>query len=185
VGKAVAEGVSGNRRAIAVVSPNTEDGKTFFSSNLAVVFAQLGGRTLIIDADLRGPRLHQVFGVESKTGLSGLLSGRKADGAIKAVRGIPNLFVLPVGVNPPNPLELLEGPAFGLLLHELLLKFDHIVVDTPAGQYGVDGAVVAARCGAAVIVARKDKGRITDLKGTVQTLQRAAVAIAGVVYNEE
>jgi len=179
-----AEGAPKARRAIAIVSPTTGDGKTFFCSNLAVTLSQLGGRTLIVDADLRGPRLHQVFGVESKTGLAGLLSGRRGESVIKAVKGVPNLFVLPVGISPPNPLELLEGPAFGLLLHELLTKFDHVIVDTPAGQYGADGVVVAARCGVALVVARKDAARVDALQDLVQSLAAANAQVAGVVMNE-
>jgi chain length determinant protein tyrosine kinase EpsG len=172
------------RRALAVVSPDTGDGKTFFCANLAISLSQRGGRTLVVDADLRGPRLHEVFGVSGDTGLSGLLSGRRGDSVIRTVTGVPNLFVLPVGICPPNPLELLEGPAFGLLLHELLNRFDHVIVDTAAGQFGADGAVVAARCGVALVVARKDTGRIQRLQDLVQTLTAANAKVAGVVMNE-
>jgi len=173
-----------SRRALAVVSPNTSDGKTFFAANLAVALAQLGGRTLIVDADLRGPRLHEVFHVESKTGLSTLLSGRRGDSVIKPVPGVSNLYVLPVGVQPPNPLELVEGPAFGLLLQELLGKFDHVLVDTPAAEYGADSAVVASRCGVALVVARKTAARISDLQDLVSALTAANAKVAGVVMNE-
>ena len=137
------------RRAIAVVSPDSGDGKTFFSANLAITLAQLGGRTLLVDADMRGPRQHAVFGIDNNAGLSGILSGRAEAKVIQQVVGVPSLFVLPVGITPPNPLELVERPAFGLLIRELLSKFDHVVVDTPAAQYGSDCAVIAARCGAA------------------------------------
>jgi protein-tyrosine kinase len=172
------------RTALAVVSPRTGDGKTFFCANLAVVLAQLGGRTLVVDADLRGPRMHEVFGVANKSGLAGLLVGRRGENVIKAVRGVPNLFVLPVDISPPNPLELVQGPAFGLLLHELLSRFDHVLVDTPAGEFGTDGAVVAARCGAVLVVARKDANRVTELRDLVSTLTAANAKLAGVVMNE-
>lgn len=173
-----------NKRALAVVSPNTGDGKTYFCANLAIALAQLGDRTLVVDADLRGPRLQSVFGVEGGGGLSGLLSGRRGDGVVKAVKGVSNLFVMPVGVSPPNPLELLQGPSFGILLHELLMKFDHVLVDTPAGQYGADGLVVAARCGVALIVARKDESNISTLQALASGLIATGVTVAGVVMNE-
>jgi protein-tyrosine kinase len=83
------------RRAIAVVSPDSGDGKTFFSANLAVTLAQLGGRTLLVDADMRGPRLHQVFGIDNSAGLSGILSGRAEPKVIQQVTSMPSLFVLP------------------------------------------------------------------------------------------
>ena len=179
-----AMGVPHARRAVAVVSPNTGDGKTFFCANLGIALAQLGGRTLVIDADLRGPRMHEIFGVESSTGLTGLLTGRRGENVIKPVVGVPNLFVLPVGISPPNPLELVEGPAFGVLLQELLSKFDHVVVDTPPAQYGYDGIVTAARCGVALVVARKDSVRVDDLQDLVNSLTASTAKVAGVVLNE-
>lgn len=172
------------RHAIAVVSPESGDGKTFFAANLAVALAQLGGRTLLVDADLRHPRQHAVFGVDNQAGLSGILSGRAEAKVIQQVAGVPSLFVLPVGITPPNPLELVERPAFGLLMRELLAKFDHVVVDTPAACYGSDSAVIAARCGAALVVARKNQGRVTALQDLVANLSETPAKMAGVVFNE-
>lgn len=172
------------RRAIAVVSPDGGDGKTYFAANLAVVLAQLGGRTLVVDADLRHPRLHEVFGVGNKAGLSGILSGRAESQIIQQVPGVPSLFLLPVGNTPPNPLELLERPAFGLLMRELLSKFDHVVVDTPAACYGSDSAVIASRCGAALVVARKDKARVGALQDMVASMSETPAAVVGVVFNQ-
>ena len=173
-----------DRRAIAVVSPDSGDGKTFFSANLAITLAQLGGRTLLVDADMRGPRLHQVFGIPNDAGLSGILSGRAESKVIQQVAGVPSLFVLPVGITPPNPLELVERPAFGLLMRELLSKFDHVVVDTPAAKYGSDSAVIAARCGAALVVARRNKSQVIGLQDMVANLAETPAALAGVIVNE-
>ena len=172
------------RRAIAVVSPDSGDGKTFFAANLAVTLAQLGGRTLLVDADLRGPRQHEVFGIPNNAGLSGILSGRAESKVIQQVPGVPSLFVLPVGITPPNPLELVERPAFGLLIRELLSKFDHVVVDTPAATYGSDCAVIAARCGAALVIARQDKSRVSGLEDLVSNLAETPATLAGVIFNE-
>ena len=173
-----------DRRAIAVVSPESGDGKTFFSANLAVTLAQLGGRTLLVDADMRGPRQHQVFGLSNNAGLSGILSGRAESKVIQQVPGVPSLFVLPVGITPPNPLELVERPAFGMLIRELLSKFDHVVVDTPAAQYGSDCAVIAARCGAALVVARQNKSSVDNLEELVSNLAETPATLAGVIFNE-
>lgn len=172
------------RRAIAVVSPDTQDGKTFFAANLAITLAQLGGRTLLVDADMRGPRQHQVFGLDNSAGLSGILSGRVEDKVIQQVPGVPSLFVLPVGITPPNPLELVERPAFGLLIHELLLKFDHVVVDTPAAMYGSDCGVIAARCGAALVVARRNRSRVGRLRDLVASLGESPAKLVGVIVND-
>ena len=174
----------GQRRAIAVVSPDTLDGKTFFAANLAISLAQLGGRTLLVDADMRGPRQHLVFGLDNSAGLSGVLSGRVEAKVIQRVPGVPSLFVLPVGITPPNPLELVERPAFGLLIHELLIKFDHIVVDTPAAMYGSDCGVIAARCGAALVVARRNRARVSRLQDLVASIADSPARLVGAIVNE-
>ena len=172
------------RKALAVVSPDPGDGKTYFAANLAVTLAQLGGRTLLVDADLRGPRQHEVFKVPNVAGLSGILSGRAESNVVAQVAAVPNLFVLPVGVTPPNPLELVERPAFGYLLRELVSKFDHVVVDTPAAIYGSDSLVVATRCGFALAVARKNSSRFDALQDLVGMLGDSGCKMAGVVFNE-
>ena len=172
------------RRALAIVSPNPGDGKTFFSANLAVTLAQLGGRTLLVDADLRGPRQHELFGLRNSAGLSGLLSGRVESQVIQQIPTLPSLYVLPVGVTPPNPLELIERTAFSILLSELLSKFDHVVVDTPSAAYGADASALAARCGAALVIARKDKSRVAALQDLVATLAQSPAKLAGVIMNE-
>jgi protein-tyrosine kinase len=171
-------------QALAVISPGVGDGKTYCAANLAVTLAQLGGRTLLVDADMRSPRVHEVFNLKSQAGLSGILSGRADKQVIQQVPGLPSLFVLPVGTTPPNPLELVERPAFGLLMRELVAKFDHVVVDTPGAVHGSDAAVIAARCGAALVVARKDASRTDALRELVASLAGAPVKMAGVVFNE-
>ena len=170
--------------ALAVISPNSGDGKTYTATNLAVTLAQLGGRTLLVDADMRSPRVHEVFQLGNQAGLSSILSGRADKQVIQQVAAIPSLFVLPVGTTPPNPQELVERPAFGMLLRELVSKFDHVVVDTPAAVHGADAAVIAAKCGAALVIARKDVSRSAALRELVASLAGAPVKMAGVVFNE-
>jgi protein-tyrosine kinase len=171
-------------RAVAVTSPNVGDGKSFFAANLAIAFSQLSTRTLLIDADMRTPRLHQMFAVPSAIGLSSILAGRTEASAIHQVAELPSLFVLPVGTLPPNPLELLQRPSFGLLLQELLTKFDHIVVDTPASTHGADARVIAARCGVAMVVGRRGTSRMKSMNALIHELTRGSIRFAGVVINE-
>lgn len=172
------------KRALAVVSPDIGDGKTFFCANMAVALSQLGGRTLLVDADLRGPRLHEVFGLANTSGLSGILSGRAEANVILPVPDLPSLFLLPVGITPPNPVELVERPAFALLMRELVGKFDHVIVDTPALVYGADAGVIAAKCGAALVVARRGRSRVNRLQDLVAHLSDSPAKLAGVVMNE-
>lgn len=172
------------KRALAVTSPESGDGKTFLVANLGVVLAQLGGRTLIVDANLRNPRLHELFDLPNTSGLTGILSGRQEENVIYQAPDIPSLFVMPVGIIPPNPLELLERPAFRLLMSELLRKFDHVVVDTPASTLGSDALVIAARSGAAMTLARKNKTRVKQLHDLVGQLSETTAKLTGVIVNE-
>lgn len=172
------------RQALAVISPASGDGKTYFAANLAVALAQLGGRTLIVDADLRGPRQHEVFKVSNAAGLSSLLSGRSETQVIQPVEGVAGLFVLPCGPVPPNPLELIERPAFGLLVRELTSKFDHVVIDTAAAALGSDACVVAAKCGAALVLTRKHENKVSALQDLVASMAGSSVQLLGAVVNE-
>jgi chain length determinant protein tyrosine kinase EpsG len=179
-----ADAAQGGGRALAIISTDSGDGKTYTATNLAVSLAQLGGRTLLVDADMRNPSVHEAFNLNNQTGLSGILSGRADKQVIQQVPAIPSLFVLPVGTTPPNPQELVERPAFGLLLRELVAKFDHVIVDTPAAVHGADAAVIAAKCGAALVLARKNKSRSDALRELVASLAGAPVKLTGVVFNE-
>lgn len=172
------------RRALALISPQSGDGKTYVAANLAMSLAQLGGRTLLVDADLRSPRQHEVFALSNSVGLSAVLSGRTEAQVIQQVEGVPNLFVLTAGAMPPNPLELLERPAFGLLMRELAQKFDHVVVDTPAAQHGADASVLAAKCGLALVLARKNSCSVERLQDLVASLTGTQAVVLGAVLNE-
>jgi protein-tyrosine kinase len=172
------------KRALAVISANAGDGKTFFAANLAIVLAQIGARVLLIDADLRGPRQHEVFGVENTLGLSGVLSGRAEQQVIRQIADMPSLYLLPGGAIPPNPIELVERPAFGLLIKELVSKFDYVIVDTPAAYYGADASALALKCGAALCVARQGKSKVSGIQDLLATISAGTVKLAGVIMNE-
>lgn len=176
----------GAPRALAVLSTDVGDGKTYLAANLAVSLSQLGERTLLVDADIHTPRQHKLFGVEKNgVGLSGVLAGLShASALVHEVRGLPNLCLAPAGAVPPNALELLQRPVFGQVVRGFLDEFAHVVVDTPAGTRGADARVIAARCGAALVVARKGRSRMAPLEGLLGSLSRGPARIAGVVMNE-
>lgn len=175
---------NGAGKPLAVVSPDGGDGKSYFAANLAAALAQLGRRTLLIDADLRSPRQHEIFRVDNTAGLSGILAGRKDVQPIKPVEGLPSLFVMPAGGTPPNPLELIERGAFGAMLAELTSRFDQIVIDTPAASLGSDALVAASRCGHALVVARRNTSRLTALRDLTAALSFASAKVLGLIYNE-
>jgi chain length determinant protein tyrosine kinase EpsG len=174
----------GPRRALAVVSSEAGDGKSYFAANIAVAFSQLGGRTLLVDADMRTPRQHEVFGVQNGSGLSTILSGRSETNVIRPVADLPSLYLLPVGVVPPNPTELVQRPAFTLLINELLSKFDYVVVDTPAASHGSDARVIAGACGAAVVVGRKGKSKMEKIQKLIASVQKTSAKVVGAIMND-
>lgn len=173
-----------SRRALAVVSPHIGDGKSYFAANIAFTFSQLGVRTLLVDADMRTPRQHEIFKVSSSSGLSGILAGKTESSVIRPVEELPSLYLLPVGIVPPNPLELVQRPTFELLLKELQMKFDYIIVDTPALEHGSDARVIAGKCGAALAVARRGTSDMKSLQSMVAAVRKTGTHFAGVVMNE-
>ncbi len=175
----------GARDAIAVVSPDAGDGKSYLAANLAIAFSQLGERTLLIDADIRTPRQHTLLDVENSVGFTSVLAGLcDAAAAIRPASLLPDLYLMPAGPVPPNPLELLRRRRFGALVQQMMREFTHVVIDTPAAVRGADSRVIAGRCGACLVVGRRGRSRLAPLEGLIDALGRAHVEIAGVVMNE-
>jgi len=110
-------------KALAVVSAERREGRSFIAGNLAIVFSQLGEHTLLIDADMRNPCQHTLFGLENRAGLSAVLSGRGGPDTIQRIPSLLDLSVLTAGAQPPNPSELLSRPLFSQLLHEFMIVY--------------------------------------------------------------
>ncbi|MFZ4481813.1 MAG: chain length determinant protein tyrosine kinase EpsG [Rhodoferax sp.] len=174
-------------KVIAVVSAGKGDGRSFIAANLAIVFAQQGQRTLLMDADLRAAPTegqHTLFKLGKSAGLSGILAGRCGLEAALAIPGLAGLTVLPTGAVPPNPQELLGRPDFGQLLGAAAQKFDVIIIDTPAGANYADAEIIAARAGAALMVARKNQSLMPDVTLLARRLQEGGVTLVGSVLND-
>lgn len=171
-------------KALAVASVSRGEGRSFVAANLAVVFAQTGARTLLIDADLRSPSQHALFHVDNRYGLSSLLAGRVGSEAIVRIAALRNLYVLPAGPLPPNPQELLARPTFGMRLRSLEELFEVIVIDTTASENAADSQIVAAVSGATLLVVRKDNTPMKELRALQSALESAGSRILGAVVNE-
>ena len=172
------------RKTLAIVSPGGGEGRSFIAANLAIVFSQLGERTLLIDADLRTPSQHELFKLGKGAGLSGLLAGRANTDAVISVPGLIGLSVLPAGAVPPNPQELLGRQLFGDTLRTLSRDFDVVIIDTPAASDYADAQTVAVRAGAALIVARKDQTSLSDFTELAHRLQQSGAALVGSVLSD-
>jgi receptor protein-tyrosine kinase len=169
---------------LAITSVDRGDGKSFVTANLGVVFSQLGQRTLVIDADLRHSTQHTLFALPNRMGLSGILSGRAGFEEILEVQRVSNLSVLPAGPLPPNPLELLGRETFPMLLNELSTRFDVILIDTPSAQQASDAQIIAERAKAALVVARKDTTKSSELGQLAAILSSTGVTLLGTMLNE-
>ena len=173
------------RKALAIISAERSDGRSYVTANLAASFSQLGQKTLLIDADLRNPGQHALFGLENRSGLSTVLAGREnPDAVIQQVTGLPDLSVMPAGAIPPNPLELLARPPFQQLLTDMAQWYDIILLDTPATTESADAQTIAVRAGAALIVARKNKTRMWRVRGISDTVTHASASVIGTVLND-
>jgi protein-tyrosine kinase len=173
------------RRALAIVSPGRGEGRSYLAANLAVVFSQLGERTLLVDADLRNPRQHALFRLDEKFGLAALLAGRAPNGgAIHRIAGLVGLSVLPAGAAPPNPQELLGRPAFAALLADLAMQFDVILLDTPAASLGADFQTIAAAARGAIMVTRRDRTAAAAVRTVGAQLDDAGARLIGAVFND-
>ncbi|MCZ7562828.1 MAG: chain length determinant protein tyrosine kinase EpsG [Burkholderiales bacterium] len=169
------------RKTLALVSPGRGDGRSYLAANLAVVFSQLGERTLLIDADLRNPRQHEIFRIPGRLGLSALLARRGDENVIHRIGGLLGLSVLPAGAAPPNPLELLSRSGFGALLSGLSAQYDVIVLDTPASELGTDFQSVAAAAGGALLITRRNVTRTADAQALSDSVAAAAVVVGAVI----
>lgn len=172
------------RRAISIVSPSRKEGRSYLAANLAIVFSQLGQRTLLIDADLRNPRQHELFGLTNRAGLAQMITGRADEVAIERVPAFLNFSVITAGSAPPNPQELLARTSFSSLLAMLSVRYDVIIVDTPSADEGADAQTITARTKAALLVARQNHSFVRDLQDLSDCLHYASAAVVGVAMTD-
>lgn len=171
-------------RALAVLGADPDDGAALFAANLAVVFSQLGEQTLLVDANLRAPRQHDVFGLRARQGLSDLLAGRADLDVVLRVGGFVDLSVLPAGTLPPNPQELLSRDTFRTLDASLASRYDVVLYDLAPFGAGADALAVAARAGGALLAVRKDHTRVAQLARMSEQLAEAGAEVVGAVVME-
>jgi receptor protein-tyrosine kinase len=172
------------RKSLVVASPESGEGRSYVAANLAIVFSQLGARTLLVDADLRKPRQHQIFGLPEGHGLSTLLAGRSEHTATFPVPGLARLSVLPAGPLPPNPQELLSRPVFNSFMKDLQGIYDVVIIDTPPARHFADAQSVTFRAGDALVVARKNHTAVALTSKTIRELAGTGARVVGTVVNE-
>ncbi len=171
-------------KTLVVTSSGPQEGKSTTCIFLGVAMAQSGNRVLLLDTDMRRPRLHKAFGVPNDVGISSLVVGEGTlDKAVKSTE-VPNLFVLPCGPIPPNPAELLHTQAFADLLKAAGERFDRIVLDSPPLNAVSDSAVLATRADGVVLVLRAGKTNREAARRALRSLADVQAQMYGAILND-
>ncbi|NCD32018.1 MAG: polysaccharide biosynthesis tyrosine autokinase [Spartobacteria bacterium] len=172
--------------AVAVTSTFPQEGKSIISINLAVAQAQVGKRTLLVDTDMRKPRLNKVFGMDNKKGLSNILIGDdsvRLDDVIMQTE-VENLYFMPCGPIPPHPVELLEKPEFARLVAHVKERFDFVVFDTPPSHNLVDSMVIGKMIDGIMLVVRSFSTPKQAAKSVADRIHQATnIRLLGVILN--
>ncbi len=170
-------------RIVQATSPAPQDGKTTVLVNLAIAFAQLRKKVLVIDADLRRPSLHRALDLGQRAGLTEVMAGEIDTYDAIVSTGIDSLWAMPSGSIPPNPAELLALPAFRVMLESLAEKYDIILVDSPPVLAVSDPAVIAPCMDAVVLVMRNSsRAKLLTLRAK-QALEAVRAPLLGVIPN--
>jgi capsular exopolysaccharide synthesis family protein len=174
-------------KTLLVTSSVPEEGKTTTVVNMATVLAQTGAKVVAIDADMRRPRLHQVFGMENNQGLSSILSSEASENEILAMINQykdTNLYLLPSGAIPPNPAELLGSEQMRRLLLVAGESFNYVIIDSPPIASFTDGVVISSIVDGVLLVVHGGKTSRQVVRRTRQMLQEIGAKIIGVVLNK-
>jgi capsular exopolysaccharide synthesis family protein len=173
-------------RSILITSNHPGEGKTTLTSNLALTFAQAGEKVVVVDADMRKPRIHKVFSdkdLTSQPGLSSFLAGLVTKGIIYQ-NGIENLHYIPAGPIPPNPVELLASQRFATLMRFLESKFDRVIVDAPPHQGFADVLVLSQCVGGVVLAASMGEIKRAELRQFKKSILNTRGTILGCIINK-
>ncbi len=170
--------------SVAVTSARPGEGKTVTAANLAIVFAQVGKRVLLIDADLRRPTIHTALGLRNDIGLTtALVVGNVASEALVQATAQPNLSVLACGPQPPNPAELLSSQRMRTLIERAEASYDIVILDTAPLCGFADAAVLASITSGTVLVVDAERSKRRTIQEARETLTRAGATVLGTVFN--
>ncbi len=172
-------------RTLLVTSPSPSDGKTTIASNLGVVLAQSGRKVVLIDADLRRPRVHKVFNLSNRTGMSNIFvqSPLSLDGSLQKTE-TENLYIVPSGEMPPNPSELLGSGKMFEIINLIREQADVLIIDSPPIMAVTDSAVLAPRVDGVLLVVKPGVTKLAVAAQAVEQLSRVGANMLGVVLNE-
>jgi len=171
-------------KSIVFTSALPKEGKTATLANMAVAFSQLNEKVLVVDADLRKPRLHRIFKVKNIGGLSGYLTGKVSIEDAVQKTNVENIWLIPSGPIPPNPSELLNSEKMKGMMDELKRGYDVVMLDTAPVLAVVDGVIISSLGDSTVFIIQAGKTTRKPFLQAVEELKRAKAKVIGVVFNE-
>lgn len=169
---------------VALTGPQQSVGKSFISTNLALVTAQVEKRVLLVDADMRRGGLHRSFAIEREPGLSQAITGQLDWHEVVRTTGFANFDLLTTGVLPPNPSELLMSEAFASGLHQLAQDYDLVLIDTPATLPVTDSLIIGRSCGTVFLVLRAGQHSMREVEHTLSRLEKNGIRSHGIIFND-
>lgn len=170
-------------KAIVITSPGPGEGKSTTCANLGVVLAQAGKRTLVVDCDLRKPKVHQLFGIRNMEGMVNVLVGELSLEQVARDVAVPDLKVVTSGPIPPNPTELLGSRRFSELLEHARQDFEYLLLDTPPVERVSDANILAGQVDGTLLVFNARNTRKAAVRHTVHSLQSVGANVLGTVMN--
>ena len=178
--------VGKNNNSLVLTSTVPNEGKSFVSANLAIAFANTGKKVLLVDADMRLGRQHEIFELSNQAGLSNLLVETTGDRLRKYVQKteIENLSVVTRGVTPPNPAELIDSKQMEKFIATVKSKYDYVIIDSAPVYNLADSLIISKKADRTMIVCRANKTNIDHVKDGLKSLQAIDANIAGVILNQ-
>jgi receptor protein-tyrosine kinase len=168
---------------LAVVGSGAEEGRSLLAAELALSFAQMKRRTLLVDADMRNPTQHLLFQIGSSSGLAEIVDGSEA-GLLYRIEGFPSMTLLTAGNTPPNPLELLSDSRFKRLINSWRQQYEYIIIDTPPISLYADALTVATLAQRVLVVSRSKATSFKDLRETLRRIALTQSQVLGAVIND-
>ncbi|MBC7795769.1 MAG: polysaccharide biosynthesis tyrosine autokinase, partial [Pyrinomonadaceae bacterium] len=173
-------------KSLLVTSSVPSEGKTTTAVNTAISLAQTGAKVLLVDADMRRPRLHAIFSISNDAGLSSILSSQMTDAEVLNTiqqDAATNLYLLPSGAVPPNPAELIGSEQMTRMLNLMEENFAHVVIDSPPISSFTDGVLIASMVSGVLLVVHAGKSSRQIIRRSKQLLQDVGAKIFGIVLN--
>jgi capsular exopolysaccharide synthesis family protein len=170
-------------QVILITSAGPREGKTTTTLNLGITMAQAGSKVLLLDCDMRRPKLHKAFSLAKDRGISNLLVGGKAQDGAWRHTPVPNLDVIPCGPIPPNPSEMLGSKRMSDLLHRLRKEYAHILIDSPPSTAVTDSAVLSKSVDGVVLVIRAGDTAREMVKNGIGQFEAVGAHILGAILN--